>query len=140
MDDYQVIAIDSVTRKVSLAPPMPPKKIEGLTKLVQIVYLALLTNPGRNTLYPARGSGLLSLIGSNLDLTDETEIIADVSERLEKIKIEIIEAQSSLENETNSERIRDIIILRVEAGAQIDEIEVVFRLISEAGEVAQFII
>lgn len=134
MQDFAVIQVDQVTRKVTINPGMVPKKISGIDKLIQIVVLAILNDPGRDVMNPETGSGLPGLIGSNISSSDPTEIIADVTERLEKIKEEILASQSNLLNETPSERLRDLRVLNVTQGTQIDEIIVKLRLISEAGD------
>ena len=85
MDDFRVISIDERTRQITLTPGVSPKKISGLEKLVQIVYLAILNDPGRNVFTPEQGSGLPSLIGTNINPNDPQEALADVTERLEKI-------------------------------------------------------
>ena len=134
MDDFQIIHIDPISRRVTVKPQINPKKISGINKLIQIVVLALLTDPGRDVVDPDGGSGLPSLIGRNISSSDPTEIIAEVSERIEKIKEEILSAQSGLENEDPSERLSDLQILNVETGTQIDELLVKLRLVSEAGD------
>ena len=139
--DYKVIKIDPETRVVTLDPPVVPKYVTGLEKLVQIVYLALMNTPGRSAMYPDQGSGLKELIGqSNTSADDPSEILGIVSERVEKIKEEILENQNSLENEDPSERLVDFTALNVEQGANIDQVVVKFRLVSEAGDEANFAI
>ena len=135
MADYQVISIDEVTRRVSITPPFPPRKVEGIFNLIQIVVLAIYNSPGRNVFTPERGSGLPALIGTNLGGSDPTEAIALVTERIEKIKDEIIEEQNSLRRQRPSERLSDLEVVSVDSGSQIDEIVVKLRLISEAGDI-----
>ena len=134
MEDFKVFSVDPETNRVTLTPPLDPVRVSGKHKLIQIVLLALLTDPGRNVSYPARGSGIPSLIGSNIDPEDPTEVLGDISERLEKIKDEIIDSQSALKNETPSERLQDLLVLNVDVGTQIDEVVVKFRIVSEAGD------
>lgn len=134
MDDFKIIRIDSRTRRVTINPSMPPRKVTGLEKLIQVVVLALLNDVGRNVFDPDQGSGLPSLIGSNINPNDPTEALADVTERIEKIREEIIENQNNLENEDSTERLADLQILSVDTGVNIDEIIVKLRLVSEAGD------
>lgn len=134
MDDFRVIRIDEITRRVTIAPPSPPRKVSGIDKLIQIVVLALLNDPGRNVFNPDQGSGLPSLIGTNINPADPTEAIAEVTERIEKIKDEILENQNTLENEELTERLADLQVISVDTGVQIDEVIVQLRLISEAGD------
>lgn len=133
MDDFKIFTLEENNRLV-LKPPATPTKVSGKDKLIQIVLLSLLTDPGRNVSYYANGSGLPSLVGSNIDPSDPTEVLSDVSERIEKARDEIIDAQSSLKNETPSERLQDLILINVDIGDQIDEIFVKIRIVSEAGD------
>ena len=134
MDDFKVIKIDERTRRVTIEPNLiNPKKVSGLKKLIQVVILAIFNDPGRNVFTPSAGSGLPSLIGSNINPADPTEALADVTERLEKIRDEILENQNTLENEESSERLADLQVLSVDTGVQIDEVIVKLKLISEAG-------
>ena len=139
MEDYKVIKIDEITRIVSLEPPFPPVKVTGLEKLVQMVYLAIMNSPGRSALAPGDGGGLVDMIGQwNIDSVDISEVLAEISERIEKIKDEILEYQTNLELEDPSERLQDIVALTIEQGTNIDQVVVKFRLVSEAGEIANF--
>ena len=141
MNDYKIISIDPITRVVSINPPAVPTKITGLEKLVQVVVLALLNRPGRSAMYPNTGAGMLDFIGQyNMAVNDPSETLGAVMERVEKIKEEILEFQNALTNEDPSERLKDFTALSVEQGTQIDQVVVKFRLVSEAGDVANFAI
>jgi len=139
MDDLRLYTIDANGR-VSFTPPPVPQKASGMALLLQIVLLALFTTPGRNVFNPERGGGIMDLVGSNIDPDDDTEIIADITQRLEKIKAEIISSQSILVEEPSSSKLRDLQVVRIERGTNIDELMVKFRIISEAGETFQMIV
>lgn len=134
MKDIQVVHVDPLTRRVSIKMGDPPRVVTGLSKLIQVVVLALLNDPGRNVFAPSGGSGLPSLIGSNISSGDPSEGIALVTERIEKVKTEILENQTALENELSSERLSDLQVLSVDTGVNIDEIIVKLKLISEDGQ------
>lgn len=141
MAEYRVIKIDPITRVITLDPTLNPEIITGLEKLVQITYLALLNSPGRSAMYPEGGGALKDLIGQyNISSIDPTEALGEISERIEKIKEEILENQNTLENQDPSERLADFAALNIEQGTNIDQVVVKFRLISEAGDVANFAI
>ncbi len=140
MDDFKVVQIDEITRKVTISAGFTPKKVAGVDKLIQIVVLAILNDPGRNAFYPEQGSGIPSLIGTNINPNDPTEALADVSERIEKIRDEILENQNGLENEELTERLSDLQVLSVETGVQIDEVIVKLKLTSEAGNTTTIVI
>lgn len=134
MDDLKLFTRDEDTGALSLTPPSPPQKVSGLDKLVQAVFLAILNDPGRNVFTPQEGSGLPSLIGSNISVEDSSEVIAEVSEKIDKIEEELLDAQTGLENEEPSERLRELSVISVESGINIDEILLKFKIVSEAGD------
>lgn len=134
MNDYKVIRIDERTRKVTINPPFPPKKISGIDKLIQTVVLAIFNTPGRDVFNPERGSGLPDLIGTNFNPNDPQEATAEVTERIEKIREEIIEDQNALTEESPSELLADLQVLSVDTGINIDSLEVELRLISQSGQ------
>jgi len=134
MDDFKVYTRDPITGQVTLEVPNPPQKISGLDKLVQVVILALLNDPGRSAFYPTNGSGIPSLVGSNISSEDQTEVLAEISSKVDKIEEEILDSQSDLENEDPSERLREIIVLNAETGVNIDEVLLELRVVSESGE------
>ena len=140
MDDFRVYTVDETTGRIILSLPTLPQTVSGMEKLLQIVILALLNDPGRSAFYPEDGSGMPSLINSNIDPDDPTEILAEVSERVEKIKEEILESQGELENEDPSERLSDLLVLNVETGVNIDEVLLKLRLVSETGDEASLVI
>lgn len=141
MDDIKVINIDPVTRVVTLGMSSPPEKVSGLMKLVQVVVLALLNSPGRSGMYPHDGSGIPSMIGQfNLSASDSTQALAEISEKVEKVKDEIIAHQAPLVFEDQSERLVDFSAVSVEQGTNIDTAVVKFKVISEGGDVANFAI
>ena len=141
MDDLKVINIDPNTRIVTIGMSNPPEEVSGLMKLVQIVVLALFNSPGRSGQYPHDGSGIPQMIGQyNLSAEDSTEILADISERVEKVREEIIAHQAPLVFEDRSERLADFSAVSVEQGSNIDSAMVRFKVISEGGDVANFAI
>ena len=140
MNDYQIIRIDPTTRRVTINPPNPPKQISGLNKLIQIIVLAIYNDPGRSVFNPDKGSGLPSLIGANVGASDNSEVLSLISERLEKIREEIIEEQSGLEFEDLEEKLSDLQVVNIDTGVQIDEVIVRLKLITEAGTETSLVI
>ena len=138
--DYKIVQRDPTTGVVTIDPPFPPQRIEGIDKLVQIVVLAIFNTPGRSAQFPSQGGGFPALLGTNINLNDPTESIAAVTERIEKIRDEIIANQSSLENESPSERLSDLLVLNVDTGVNIDSVEVKLRLISEGGDLISLVV
>lgn len=134
--DIQVIDIDQASRRVYFA--LRPKKVTGISKLIQVVVLSLLTVPGRDVLDPDKGGGLPALVGSNIDPNDSTEIFGEVVQRVKKSQKEIIEAQVGL-NEDPEERLQELQIVSITQGASADEVFVKIRVINEAGRTADVV-
>lgn len=129
--DIQVVIIDQVTRRASFG--IRPKKLTGLAKLIQIVVLSLMNNPGRSVLDPERGGGLPDLIGRNFDPDDPTELFADIAQSVKRTQSEIIQAQIGL-NEDDEGKLRELKIVGVTPGADIDEVLVTLKIVNEAGQ------
>jgi hypothetical protein len=139
MDDFRMFIIDA-DNKVIFEPPKTPQKATGIAKLLQIVMFALFTVPGRNVFNFDRGGAIETLIGSNLDPDDPSEMLSEVTQRLEKIKTEIIESQANLIYESPDAKLRDLQVIKVESGVNIDEVVVKFRIITESGASYQVVI
>lgn len=129
--DISLLKIDGITRKVTLE--VGSKTVSGLTKLLQIVVLSLLNNPGRDILDPDRGAGIRDMIGSNFDPTDLNEILGELTRRIRKTEKEILADQVGL-NAQPSEKLREIKIISVAPGDALDEIAARIRIINELGQ------
>ena len=129
--DISLLKIDESTRRVTLQ--VGSKAVTGLTKLLQIVVLSLLNNPGRDILDPDRGAGIRDMIGMNFDPTDLTEILAELTQRIRKSEKEILADQVGL-NVISSEKLREIKIISVSPGDALDEIAARIRIINELGQ------
>lgn len=134
--DIQVINVDQTSRRVFFK--LYPKKVTGISKLIQIVVLSLLTVPGRDVLDPDLGGGLPSLVGSNIDPNDSTELFGEVAQRVKKAQKEIISAQVGL-NEDPEEKLQELQIVSISQGSSADEVFVRVRVINEAGRTADVV-
>lgn len=129
--DISLLKIDDNTRMVTLQ--VGSKAVTGLTKLIQIVVLSLLNNPGRDILDPDRGAGIRDMIGMNFDPTDLSEILAELSQSIRKSEKEILADQVGL-NVISSEKLREIKIISVSPGSSLDEVAARIRIINELGQ------
>lgn len=134
--DIQVIDVHPQTRVVSFV--IKPKKLTGISKLIQLVVLSLLNVPGQDVLDPDRGGGLPSLLGSNISPNDSTEIFADVVQRVKKSQREIIDAQIGL-NDDPEEKLQEIQIVSIDNG-NIDEIFIRLRIVNELGRATDIVV
>lgn len=128
--DIQCIAIDPETRRVSIK--LGPRIVTGSTKLLQIVVLSLLNVPGKDVLDPGQGGGLPSLIGTNIDPSDETEIFSEVVRRVKKSQREIIQNQIGL-NLPAAERLVELQIVNIQSGDSADAVDVQIRVLDASG-------
>lgn len=128
--DIQVIDVDPVTRKVFFK--IYTKKVTGIYKLIQIVVLSLLNVPGRDVLDPEKGGGLPSLVGSNIDPNDSTELYADIAQRVAKTESEIINDQIGIPDDP-SEKLKELRLIEIKQGENIDEVLLRLRIINQEG-------
>lgn len=135
--DIQVIQVDTITRLVSFK--LTPKKVTGISKLIQVVVLSLLNVPGRDVLDPDKGGGLPALLGFNIDLNDSTELFGEVVQRVKKAQAEILAAQVGL-NENPEEKLQELQIVELKQGTNADELFVRIRVVNEAGRTADIVV
>jgi hypothetical protein len=129
MKDLQVTVVDPVTRVVSFETK--PRFLSGIYKLIQIVVLSLLNSPNKDLLDMTKGGGLLEMLGS--DCQDTSELYAEVIRKVRKTEQEIIEDQMGL-NDSASEKLQELRVVKVVQGSNIDELYVQIRLISQTGQ------
>lgn len=108
--DFKIVNFDPSSGVASLGIPDVTKKISGFDKLVQIVVLELLRNPGRNVLNPMEGSGLRDSIGK-FGFIDQSEVRTFVIQRIDQVKTNIISIQTEENVPDMSERLRNIEIV-----------------------------
>jgi len=135
--DIKVIHRDTTTGRLTFKVSSMP--VIGSDLLVQLVVLSLLNTPGKDILDLNNGGGIPEMIGLNIDATDSTEIVAEVTRRIKKTQVEIINAQSGL-NVTSDEKLRDLQITGISQGETIDEVLVVIRVINEAGKITDIVV
>jgi hypothetical protein len=135
--DIQVIDVDPITRRVVFG--VKPKRITGVSKLIQIVVLSLMTVPGRDVLDPEKGGGLPAMIGMNIDPNDSTEVFAEIAQRVKKSQAEIVAAQIGLDEDPEA-KLQDLQIVSIQKGETPDEVLVRIRVINEAGRASDIVV
>lgn len=135
--DLGTIKRDPLTGAVSFG--MSAQPITGTAKLTQIVVLSLLNVPGKDLLDPALGGGVPELLGMNIDLTDMTEVTAELVRKVKKTQSEILAAQVGLAI-SDEERLSQLSIESVGPGESEDSIAITVRIINAAGRVTDVVL
>lgn len=133
--EIQVIDVNPSDRKIFFT--LKAKKLKGISKLIQIVVLSLLNSPGRDVLDPELGSGVMELIGTNIDPKNSTEAFGDIVQKIKKIETEIINSQIG-NNDPANEKLSGIQIMDIETID--DEILVKLRLVNQAGQSSDIVV
>jgi hypothetical protein len=133
LNDLRVIQRDEKTGKLTWSITKTPKSITGIDKLVQTFALNLLNDPGRDSLDPYKGGGLLSMIGQyNYDDSSTSAVMDEIYRRLEKTATEVRLDQANLLNEDESALLSAYKILDFGGDPQ-GGIYLKIRLISKSG-------
>jgi hypothetical protein len=135
--DIQVVTADPVTGLITFG--IKPRIVAGMAKLIQIVVLALLNTPGKDILNPAGGGGLLSIVGTNIESTDSTQILAELNRSVKKVQTEVINNQSGLDLPAE-ELLKELQILSLTKGQTDDEVLLKIRLINQAGRISDVVL
>jgi hypothetical protein len=134
--DVKVVEVDPITRKVRfVSSPLP---INGVDLLIQVVVLSLLNVPGQDLLHIDDGGGFPEMIGMNIDATDSTEVMGEILRRVKKSEAEIISTQVGL-NLTAVEKLKQLRVVSVDPGEDIDEVLVKIRIVNQAGQAADIV-
>lgn len=108
--DYKVTTYDPTTGIMTFGIPAVPKILTGLDKLVQIVVLSFLSNPGKNILTPNEGSGFRADIGQyNVTDPSGSDIKALAIQRTSAVQLEVISRQDP-NSGTPDERLKSLIL------------------------------
>lgn len=135
--DIQIIIVDPTTRKVSLG--LSTKTITGISKLIQIVILSLMNNPGKDILDLAKGSGLPALVGSNIDVDNLSDTFSEIAQRVKKVEQEILADQVG-SSDPDSEKLKELQIVDLQAGESPDEILLRVRIINREGRTTEVVV
>lgn len=132
--DYQVVTFDSVTGLASYGIPTVPKVIKGLPKLVQIVVLSFLRNPGKSVLAPNEGSGLRAAIGTyNYSNDGGAEVRALCVQRTRAVQLEVVSRQSPSSG-APSERLKSLTLTNFAFDINTGNTMLGVKIINEAGD------
>ncbi|KKN04625.1 hypothetical protein LCGC14_1095510 [marine sediment metagenome] len=124
---------------LSLGLDRPPVKIEGIDKLVQIVALTFLTNPGRSIFSPGKGGGIRSLIGSNIDPEEPEELFADVRLMIDRVRDYIVQTQVNT-TRPPSERLKELQLVDIVLNDNSDQVEILIAVINDENDVGQALV
>lgn len=131
--DYQIIVFDKKTGLASVQIPAVPKKLTGVDKLVQIVILSFLRNPGKSVLFPVEGSGLRGEIGQFNFSGDGAEVRALAIQRVRVVQQEVIGRQNPNQG-TPEERLKSLVLKDFAFDAAASKAVLKVQIINEAGD------
>lgn len=131
--DFQVVTFDPTTGLASYGIPAVPKILTGMDKLVQIVVLEFLRNPGQNILSPTEGSGLRGDIGQYNFTGDPEELRSHVVQRSRFCQQEII-ARQDPSTGTPDERLKSLTVKNFAYDDETGQAMLLVQVINEAGD------
>jgi len=98
-----------------------PKSIDGFSKLVQVAERYLLMTPGSDIFRPNDGGGILSLLRSNVDPSNISNLTSKISTAVGAVRSQIIQSQSD-GNLPLDEQLQDLFLVDLsveESGTRI---------------------
>lgn len=134
--DLKVVHRDPKTNRISFSIGDNLEFIDGIEELIQIFIINIFSIPGRNIFFPNEGSGILELLGSNVDINDKTSLISCIKQMIEKTKNEIIDRQEFIENKEI--KLKNVSLYHVDSGFSSDEIEITIQIENEKGQITKF--
>lgn len=135
MSDINILAVNPVTRRVTYAFQVLPRKIRGMEVLLQLCAKTVLTTPGIDIYAPKYGAGLLSYGAKGLTTADIPRISADMAYIISKSEEQIRLEQSSLTLPPD-ERLRSLTLLSIDYLEEEGALDVRALITSEAGDSA----
>lgn len=130
MPDLKLLSRDPNTGRLRPALSRPPEVVEGVDFLVQLVALTYLTNPGRSIISPDRGGGLRRFLGSNFDLTDPSELFADLRVLTSQVE-QIIKEEQQRTTRPPSERLSALQLVDLIPSNDQPEVDMIVQIVSE---------
>jgi len=138
MSDIQIVQFDKITGIARLALTNSPKTLDGMDKLVQIVVLGFLRNPGRDVIDPGEGSGFRQAIGQ-YNFTEDTEVKLLAVQRTTVVEQEILSRQE-VGNGVPTERLKSLKILDVGVDSSTFSAFLNVQIINEAGDTTNILV
>lgn len=109
-----------------------PKKIEGISRLVQLFVKTLFTSPGTSLIFPMIGGGLGAIYTRGYDMGKSDKIIPDIVAAVSKTEKDVKEMQASLRIPAE-ERLTAASIVSTGIDANSGVIECVLALTPQTG-------
>jgi hypothetical protein len=134
--DLSVLYIDPETNRAVFG--LFAKKVTGIDKLTQIVFVTLFTSTRSDLIDPTGGGGLQDMIGMNIDPEDLSEVQAELTRRVSATQAEIIQNQIGLDI-SSEEKLKSIEIVSV-SSIEDDEINIRLRITNELGRTRDVVV
>ena len=135
MADINITAINPVSRRVTFAFQIVPRKTRGIETLLQLSAKTILTTPGLDLFAPEYGGGILAYAGKNLNVNDLPRIKADIAYIVRKSETQILEEQITLDIPSR-DRLRALTLLSIDYIPDEGALEVRVLVTADNGEAA----
>jgi len=130
--DFAITITDPVTNIVSIGIPKVPKILTGLAKLIQVVVLDFLRNPGRDVLNPTSGAGFRAMIGQYNYSLGGKEITAQVIRVVKQRQAAILAEQATAPGDP-SEMLSTIVVQDMAFDATSSDLVVRVKVTNQSG-------
>ena len=135
MADINVTAVHPVTRRVTFALQISPKKTTAMETLLQLCAKTVLATPGKDIFAAAYGGGLLAYSGKNLNINELPRIYADMAYIIRRSEEQIIQEQTG-KNIRLDEKLKSLTLLSITYLEDEGTLDVRALITSEAGDTA----
>jgi hypothetical protein len=136
--EIQVVHFNPNTGEASIYLDDSPKTLQGMDKLVQIVVLEFLRNPGQDVILPMEGSGLRAELGQ-FNFADSSEVKLLIVQRTQLVEQRVLQNQE-VGVTSPTERLKALKILNI--GLDPDTAQALLRvqIINEAGDTTDVLV
>jgi hypothetical protein len=139
MANLKILARDPETGRLRLGLPRPPEYVSGIDLLVQIVVVTFFNNGGRSIVNPGWAGGMRALVGSNYDISDPAEIMADIRLIVSRVE-ELIKQDQVRTRRPPSEMLQTLLLIDIVPDPVNPEIDVIIAVVNQEQQQSQAVV
>ena len=139
MANLKLLVRDPATGRLKLGMPRPPEFVQGIELLVQLVAILFLTNGGRSITNPGWAGGMRALLGTNYDISDPSELMADIKLIVSRVE-ELIKQDQVRTRRPPSEMLQALQLIDLVPDPVNPEIEVIVAVVNQEQQQAQAVV